>query len=131
MCFDVSGGGKRYMLKIAKLKNREKVCLLGKSWGEVDVETIALLITITIKILFYFLHCSSPEIIQICKFICFKIIREFRRCQKHKKNCFATYWLRLDGWRNKKSLTRAPLNDVQTHSYLKASIEAEKRFLRD
>jgi hypothetical protein len=48
------------------------------------------------------LHDSGPEIIQICKFICFKIIKEFQRCQKHKKNSFVTYWLRLDEWRNKK-----------------------------
>lgn len=33
------------------------------------------------------------------------------------------------GWVEKwENSTRAPLNDVQTHSYLKASIEAEKYF---
>lgn len=79
-----------------------------------------------------FLHCSSPEIIRICKFICLKIIKKTLVMSKTQEKVLR--WRIGCGWmneENEKIQLVAPLNDVQTHSYLKASIEAEKHFPRD
>lgn len=90
---------RRYMKKIENWKVLRKSFLM---WGD-DVETIALLITITIKILRSCLLLPANElvggkIIQICKFICFKIIINFdvRNIQTRNRKfvkCFMSYWV--------------------------------------
>lgn len=79
-----------------KLKNRVKLFLARRRvstptqhTSSPDVETIALLITIMIKILFYvFSPWRTTEIIQLCKFICFKIIINFDVRSSPRKSIF-------------------------------------------